>query len=470
MRFLFFLIFYLSTIYGIAQDIKLQLEKAILALDQDKQFAHASIAMLLQETGSGKIIYQKNEQLGMAPASCQKIVISAAALDLLGNRHQFITGIGYTGKIENTALNGNLVITGYGDPAFGSSRWKQTGMEKQADEIVQLLRQAGIKKINGGLLVDDQQFGIQPMPGGWIWDDMGNYYGAGARGFNWNENQYSIALKSGNAVGDTTKLVSISPVNDMPSIINLVSSAARGSGDNAYIYSAPGTGQIFITGTIPVNESRFSISGALPDPANAYAHWLMAYLRAKGIEITGAAFAAGKMMFEKKYVSGSLNELGVLPSVSLDSINYWFLKKSVNLFGEAFVRKISFEKGSNGNIDSGISIIRNYWAKRGVEPSALKIIDGSGLSPANRLTAHSLVTVLQYAKNKSWFNSFYNALPEMNGIKMKDGYIGGVRSYTGYIKSNGGKEYCFAFIVNNFDGSPATVRQKMWSILDLLKK
>ncbi|MEO7046731.1 MAG: D-alanyl-D-alanine carboxypeptidase, partial [Ferruginibacter sp.] len=108
-------------------------------------------------------------------------------------------------------------------------------------------------------------------------------------------------------------------------------------------------------------------------------------------------------------------------------------------------------------------------SKRGIDKSALKIIDGSGLSPANRVTTNALVTVLQYAKKQSWFSSFYFDLPEINNIKMKDGYINGVRSYSGFIKSNTGKEYTFSFIVNNFDGNPGTVREKMWKVLDLLK-
>ena len=52
---------------------------------------------------------------------------------------------------------------------------------------------------------------------------------------------------------------------------------------------------------------------------------------------------------------------------------------------------------------------------------------------------------------------------------MKDGYINGVRSYTGYIVNAGGGEYVFSFIVNNFNGSAAFVREKMWKVLDLLK-
>ena len=163
------------------------------------------------------------------------------------------------------------------------------------------------------------------------------------------------------------------------------------------------------------------------------------------------------------------NVLDSILSPSLDSINYWFLKKSINLYGEAFVKTIAYEKTGAGNTDTGIAIIKDFWSKKGIEKSTLKIIDGSGLSSANRVTTDALVTIMQYAKQQNWFSSFYNALPEMNGIKMKDGSISGVRSYTGYIKSKDGNEYTFSFIVNNFDGSPGTVREKMWKVLDILK-
>ena len=158
-----------------------------------------------------------------------------------------------------------------------------------------------------------------------------------------------------------------------------------------------------------------------------------------------------------------------LYSPPLDSINYWFLQKSVNLFGEALVKTIAYEKTGFGSTDSGVNIIKNFWSKNRIERSALHIIDGSGLSPANRITTDALVTVMQYAKKQSWYPSFYNALPEQNGIKMKSGYIGGVRSYTGYIKSKSGAEYTFAFIINNYDGSPGAVREKMWKLLDIFK-
>jgi D-alanyl-D-alanine carboxypeptidase/D-alanyl-D-alanine-endopeptidase (penicillin-binding protein 4) len=127
------------------------------------------------------------------------------------------------------------------------------------------------------------------------------------------------------------------------------------------------------------------------------------------------------------------------------------------------------KKTKHGSTDSGVNIIKNFWSIRGIDKRALNILDGSGLSPANRITASSLTTVLQYAKKQKWFSSFYNALPEINRIKMKSGSIGGVSSYAGYVKSKNGTEYTFAFIINNYNGSGSVIKEKMWKLLDILK-
>jgi len=156
-------------------------------------------------------------------------------------------------------------------------------------------------------------------------------------------------------------------------------------------------------------------------------------------------------------------------SPTLDSMNYWFLKKSINLYGEAFVKTIAFKKIGFGSTDKGVELVKDFWKEQGIETSALNIIDGSGLSPQNRVTPDALVKALQFASKRSWFKSFYNALPEMNGMKMKSGSIGGARSYAGYQTSKDGNEYVFAIIVNNYDGSSTDMTHKMWKLLDVLK-
>ena len=133
------------------------------------------------------------------------------------------------------------------------------------------------------------------------------------------------------------------------------------------------------------------------------------------------------------------------------------------------VKTIAYEKTKYGSTDTGVNIIKDFWSKHGIEKTALNISDGSGLSPANRITASSLTTALLYAKKQPWFSSFYNALPVINNSKMKSGSIGGVLSYTGYVKSKTDDDYTFAFIIDNFNGDGSALREKMWKVLDILK-
>jgi D-alanyl-D-alanine carboxypeptidase len=52
---------------------------------------------------------------------------------------------------------------------------------------------------------------------------------------------------------------------------------------------------------------------------------------------------------------------------------------------------------------------------------------------------------------------------------MKSGYIGGTRSYAGYIKLKDGRNACFAFILHNYSCTPKEAKLKMFELLDLLK-
>ena len=156
-------------------------------------------------------------------------------------------------------------------------------------------------------------------------------------------------------------------------------------------------------------------------------------------------------------------------SPSLDSIIYWFNKKSINLYGEALIKTFAHEKQGFGSTDSGVAIVQKFWKEKGLSDKELNIVDGSGLSPLNRVTTHAQVEILKYAKNKDWFPSFYNSLPEYNGMKMKSGTIHDVKGFCGYHKAKNGKEYIFSFLVNNYNGSAGDLVKKMYTVLDNLK-
>ncbi len=446
-----------------SQTVAEKISAAITKLEVDSQCKHAMLSMYIIDK-NGKIIFDKNSQTGLAPASCQKVITATTAFELLGKDYTYKTNLGYGGIISADTLKGNIYIVGSGDPTLGSWRYPSTTESVVVSAFLKAINAVGIKQVKGNVLGDDRIWGTQRIPNGWIWQDIGNYYGAGAAGLNWRENQYDLVLQSGDKIGESINIIRKKPPY-FPGInlINEVTAAEKGSGDNTYIYLAPDAETGFIRGTIPVNENAFVVSGSMPDGGKFLAATISQYLGFRKADVNH------KYLKEKINWGKPDKIFYTHTSPPLDSIMYWFLKKSINLYGEALLKTIAYEKTKFGYTDTGINVIKNFWSTRGIDRASLKIFDGSGLSPANRITTNALVTVLQYAKKQNWFSSFYFSLPEINGIKMKDGYINGVRSYSGYVKSISGEEYIFSFIVNNFDGSAAAIREKMWKVLDLLK-
>ena len=450
--------FLLFVEFAAAQQISKKLDLAVKSLESDSQMKSAIIGFYVTGEKGGRVVFDKNSKIGFAMASSQKVLTSAAALELLGTDYRYKTTLSYSGKIENGILSGNLYLTGSADPTLGSWRYDSTKEQVILNKWIKALKQAGIKQVNGNVISYTNNFESQTIPGGWIWDDIGNYYGAGVASLNWRENQYDLVLKSGNKEGDPVQIVSTIPALYEVKLTNELTTGKRGTGDNAYIYLPPYAAAGFIRGTIPPGQNAFTISGSFPDPALQLTFTLVNEMQKQGIIVNTTDIQNSKQTLP------AVTDILVQPSPDLESINYWFLKKSINLYGEALVKTLGHEKLYDGSTEAGLTIIKNFWKSRGITESAINIIDGSGLSPANRVTPEALVRVMQYAKSRPWFNSFYNALPEINGIKMKSGFISGARSFTGYVGN-----YTFAIVINNYTGSSGEIAQKMYNILNLLK-
>jgi len=450
-----------------AQTIAAKLATAVQQFENDDQMRHGIVSFCVTDAQTGKPVYNHNAQLGLPAASTQKLFTSVAAFELLGKDYRYKTVIGYDGNVKHDTLYGNLFITGYGDPTLGSWRWNETKEQAILLKIADVLERHELYHITGNVIINDSAFSVQPIPGGWIWDDMGNYYGAGCLAINWHENQYDLYLQPGKQEGDATHIVKTVPELEGAVLVNHIVTGKKGSGDNGYIYLPPAGTIGFTLGTIPPGNDPFVISGALPDGSIVFISAL------KDMFVKHFIHPAGTYVCKNEInkIEGSVmqHELGTLLSPSLDSINYWFLKKSINLYGEALVKTMAYEKNGFGSTDKGVDIVRSFWSEHGIDKSAIQIIDGSGLSPQNRVTSDAEVKVLQYAKTRPWFNAFYNALPEYNGMKMKSGSIAGARAFAGYHTAKDGKQYIFSIIISNYDGSPGEAVKKMYKVLDVLK-
>lgn len=444
-----------------SQSVTQKLQRAFTEFERDHQLKNAISSLCVLDASTGQVVFEKNARVGLAPASTQKVITSITALELLGKDFQYQTKFFLNGDIRSAYT---LLVEPSGDPTLGSWRWQSTGEKTVMDAVAKAVYDAR-KKIRGPFYVYNKGWNAESIPDGWIWQDIGNYYGAGASSLNWRENQFDLLLQSGNKIGDSVRVAGTIPADLNMTFQSELTSAARGTGDNAYIYfHNNGDRKAVVRGTIPVQENRFSISGAMSSPPGQFFSTLKKAIEVYFNNLNFDSVATIYHPLEKENIL-----VHTVVSPTLDSIIYWFNKRSINLYGEALIKTLGFIKKQTGSTEEGISVLKDYWKENKLDIDELGMVDGSGLSPQNRVTTHAMTEIIKYAMSREWFPVFLNSLPEFNGMLMKSGTIRGVKGFAGYHKAKNGKEYIFSFLVNNYNGSPSALVNKMYSVLNQLK-
>lgn len=470
MRFLKACSFLLFSAYSIsfAQTTAQKLEKAYQILVNDEQAKYATTSLCVLDASTGKVIFADKENVGLATASTLKTITSATAFYTLGKDFRYETKLSYTGTINaDGTLQGNIIITGSGDPTLGSWRYEQTKENNILNQWVTAIKAAGIKKIEGSIISDDSAFGTSTIPTGWIWQDIGNYYGAGGAAICWRENQFDIHLKPGANIGSNVEILKTVPQTPYIQLVNELKTGASGTGDNAYGFLAPYTNIGYVRGTWGMGIKKAGISLSLPDPAFDAAYRLQDTLKRLNIPCNSQASSARLLALENKTIASEQKPLLNIFSPTLSQIVYWFQKKSINLYGEQLLKTMAFKQGKEASTRNGTKAVIDFWASRGIDKNALNMIDGSGLSPGNRITTMAMASILFQAQKEPWFNDYLNSFPEYNGMTIKSGNINDVTAYAGYYTAKNGSKYIAVININNFSGSG--ISRKLFQVLDALK-
>lgn len=397
---------------------------------------HAIVGIYVVQSSTGKVLLEKNSDLSLVPASCLKIVTTAAALHILGPEYRFETHLEYDGWIdEDKTLHGNLYIRGGGDPCLGSDRIKGgLSWEKQIEIWTEAVSAIGIKKIEGRILGDATVWEKARAVPSWAWEDVGNYYGAGASALSFHENLYSLVFKPGDFVGKPATIL----YTDVPlfslTFQNEVTTGPEGSGDCACIYGSEFSPIQFIRGTIPFGVKEFSIKGAIPDSAATCSALLEKELQGRGVAI------------QKKEGPFLDKRIGIHTTYSpkIQEIVHETNQKSINLYAEHLLKKMGELVYKEGSTLAGTKAVKDFWLSKNLDLSGFNMVDGSGLSRKNLITAKQLVAMLLKMEKSDVFPVFYASLPQKEeSIRAKSGSLSLIRGYTGYIG-----DMAFAILVN----------------------
>jgi D-alanyl-D-alanine carboxypeptidase/D-alanyl-D-alanine-endopeptidase (penicillin-binding protein 4) len=397
-------------------------------------------------------------------------VTTAAALEILGPKFCFQTKLEIDGKINSEGvLNGNLYIRGGGDPTLGS---EHLGDKDFLLKWVEEVKKAGIKQINGQIIADGtiyDDLGVNPK---WTWEDIGNYYAAGAYGISYMDNTYQLVLRSGEN-GTTPEILRIIPEIPAMTFENYLTSTSI-TYDSAFFYGAPHSYLRSIHGEIPANRFEYIIKGDIPNPGLLLAENFQDKLNESGITISKLPSDIVTNESERRVIL-------VQESPPLSEIIKETNVHSNNGYAEQIFRYLALSKNKIGTSNGSVQVIRSFWKSKGLPVEQLFMYDGCGLSPVDAVSSQFLVDLLSYMQTISPNReAFINSLPvagksgtltnflektELQGkVHAKSGTISRVKCYAGYIDLKK-KNYVFAIMVNNPNGTSKAVIRKMEELL-----
>lgn len=449
-----------------------------------KELENAIIGFALLDLTDNTIISEYNSSTSITPASVQKAITTATALEILGADTTFSTDLNYSGTLVKNqgTLKGNIVIKGGGDPCLGTSAYqsfypKEGFMAYWVSSIISL----GIDTIEGDIIADASIFEEENTPGGWAWIDIPAYYGSAPFGLCAYDNQFNLIF---NPRRKGKYLVHPDSMNPVIPGLYAENKIASHSMEDKYLdlIGAYYSNHRIIKGNLSKTNTSLELKGSIPDPPYLLAWQLMENLKKKGIIVKGSALTSRMLASENKKTVFEQKLICRLNSPPLKEIVNRTNLFSINLYAELLMAHIGHKKSGLASTKAGIKATNIFWESKGLNIQPLFISDGSGLSRENAVNSKFLVNMMSYMYlNSKLKESFFTSLPiagisgtlrsfcnatEAEGkIYAKSGTMTRIKCYAGYITTRSGKNMAFSLLVNNFSCTSSALAVKMQTFL-----
>ncbi len=401
---------------------------------------------------AGEVVFDHHAEVAGIPASSFKTLTTAAALEVFGPDHRILTRVCSPEALrDDGVLPGDLCLVGGGDPTLSLA---------DLDALAADLAGRGLKRVEGRVIGDGRLFGGSIYADFWNWGDIGNGYGSPVSGLNLEHNRFRARFRPGAEEGAPAALVAVEPEVPEVEFVDAVRTGPPGSGDGVTVYGGEQTGRLFLRGTVPAGRGEFDVVGAAPDPERFAAHHFHAALARAGVEVAGGH--GGHGLLEEG--PGGVEHARHL-SPPLGQIVHRIHRVSDNHETECLYQLLGIKAGL-----PPAEALRRHWAGRGLELSAWRSVDGSGLARADFITPRDLAAVQHLAATGPAAAVYKASLPSRDGgaLRWKGGAMSAVRSYAGFaVAERGGEEFRFALIVNHYSDSTAVaaLREAFWEEL-----
>jgi D-alanyl-D-alanine carboxypeptidase/D-alanyl-D-alanine-endopeptidase (penicillin-binding protein 4) len=453
-----------------ASDSLQQLRQALTAATRAPGVQRGAWSVVVHSLDRNERLYELNPQMLLVPASAAKLAAVATAAEAVGWDYRYETTLRATGPIVDGVLQGDLIAVGSGDPTIGGRAGDDIG------SWVDALKSAGIRRIDGRIIGDDDAI-EEPRPQlAWAWDDLGYATGSLFGALNFAENRLAVTVTPGAAAG-TPAAVSVEPHAAYRPLSNRVVTAATGAPQLVWPEQRPGEAFLTVAGTVAAGAPPTRLNVSAGNPTFWFASVLRNRLLRQGVEVTGDAWDVDDVMPAPDRLGATV--LFTYRSRPLSEIVQPLLKDSVNLYAEAIMR-LNAAPGVLPTNDAALDGYRRRLEAWGVPADAQQVIDGSGLSRRDVISAEALLIVLQHMQDPAARSAFVSALPiagvdgslanrmrdtaAAGNVRAKTGTMSNIRSLAGYATTRDGERLAFAAMVNNFEGAGAAANQALDAI------
>ncbi len=444
-----------------------ELQSRVKEILAKPELSPAMVGIKVVSLDNGRVLFEENAGKLLRPASNMKLYTVAAALDRLSPDYRFSTSVYATTRPDAAGVvHGELIIYGRGDPSI-AARFNNGDYYKGIDDLATRIVAAGVKRVEGDIVGDESYFVGPKYGSGWNWEDLTWYYGAEITPLTANDNALDLFIKPGPAIGQPA-LITTGPADPLLTIVNKVTTSAKGSRRELSIQRGLGENKITITGSIPLEDRGYTGGIGISHPGLLFVYMLRSSLAQKGVTITGAS---------RLGAAASQNEIATLQSPPFSVIAAQTLKPSQNLYTELILRTLgkvapppppatttSYLPQTSDEL--GLEAVKSFLKTVGLRPEALVLDDASGLSRNDMITAEASVQLLTFMSKHKYANVFRDALPiggvdgtlrnrfkgtpAENNVRAKTGSLSSAASLGGYLTTAGGEKLAFQIMVNNY--------------------
>ena len=428
--------------------------------------AHAHVGMIVVNLDKDSVVYARNYQKNLVPASNTKLITSAAALTFLAPDFRFKTRLALDGNFRGDKLRGDIIIIGGGDPSFSL---------EDVEQFVSTIKSTHVSSIEGDIVLVDNYFTNERLPIGWAWHYLDARYAAEISALSMNRNVVNVRIEA-TRLGKRAK-VNIEPATQYVRLVN--SMVTKSGKDSIIIYRRPEENIIYVDGGIGFGRTR-NIEVAVKDPSLFFGQYLKERLRESNIKVSGKCIRNGG--YDAYAIDSTYNIVDSVMSAPLYEIIKELNTESINLYAEALLKMMGAYFLKEGSFRAGVSIMKELLKRCGVDTSHVVLYDGSGLSRHNLISPYDVMLVLRYMYHGELFEDFYNLLPgpgegtletRFTGLdgfmRAKTGTLHAVSCLSGYLRLRD-TDYCFSLMLNNFATSGKKIEQIQEEIMEELKK